>query len=83
MEKKNPVCVYAGRRMREIRKKNLLTQEDLAHLIKIDPANYGQIERGQRNISINMLAKIAYGLRCQPCELLPELDQVASIISEI
>jgi transcriptional regulator with XRE-family HTH domain len=48
-----------GKRIREIRTKKSISQEKLANMASIDRAFMGRVERGERNISILRLKKIA------------------------
>ncbi|EJQ42373.1 hypothetical protein IEE_03938 [Bacillus cereus BAG5X1-1] len=51
-----------GSRIREERLKLNLTQEILAEDIDISVSYMGQIERGERNLSLDTLVKLAYRL---------------------
>lgn len=51
-----------GRRIREERSKIGLTQEKLAEFAEISSAYMGRVERGERNITIKTLVKIANAL---------------------
>lgn len=48
-----------GRRIRDERKKRTYTQEQLAELVGVSDAYIGQIERGERNPTLETLIKIA------------------------
>jgi transcriptional regulator with XRE-family HTH domain len=52
-----------GRRVKELRKKNRLTQERLAEIAGIDVKYLGSIERGTENPTIAILEKLASALR--------------------
>ncbi|QOH34564.1 C.AhdI domain protein [Burkholderia cepacia] len=47
-----------------------ISQEALAHLANIDRSHMGKIERGERNVTLLNLLKIARALSCRPSELL-------------
>ena len=49
------------------------SQEEFADHINLDRSNYGAIERGERNISVYTLARIALGLKVEVGELFPPL----------
>lgn len=51
-----------GKRIREERSKIGLTQEKLAEFADISPAYMGRIERGERNITVKTLVRIANAL---------------------
>ena len=51
-----------GERIREIRKRRELTQEDVAKILDIDPKSFGRIERGEFSPSFDTLENIASAL---------------------
>ena len=51
-----------GRRVREIRKKRGLTQEQLAERASVDVKYLGNIERGHENPTVGILEKLAGAL---------------------
>ncbi|WP_459568058.1 helix-turn-helix domain-containing protein [Bradyrhizobium diazoefficiens] len=55
-------CVIVGRNVRKLRQQRGMTQEELAFEAKIDLTYVGGIERGKRNPSLLVLARIAEGL---------------------
>ncbi|MDF9612858.1 helix-turn-helix transcriptional regulator [Bacillus cereus] len=59
-----------GENIRFLRKKRGLTQEELAERINLQQAYIGGIERGERNISMLTLEKIAIGLKVSPDKIL-------------
>ncbi|OXI86459.1 transcriptional regulator [Burkholderia sp. AU33423] len=59
-----------GRSIRARRLELDITQEVLAHLANIDRSHMGKIERGERNVTLLNLFKIARALSCRPSELL-------------
>lgn len=48
-----------GNRLRQIRQNMGLSQEELAHLCNLDRSYVGGVERGERNISLVNIHKIA------------------------
>ncbi|MDP1861516.1 MAG: helix-turn-helix transcriptional regulator [Gemmatimonadaceae bacterium] len=58
-----------GRRLRELRTAAGLTQEKLAFRADLDRSYVGQVERGEVNVSIDNIAKLAHGLRVSPAAL--------------
>jgi ribosome-binding protein aMBF1 (putative translation factor) len=58
-----------GDRIRTIRKENGLTQEQLAEMAKVHYRYISDIERGERNISIETLEKVMDALKVLPNEL--------------
>ncbi|TAJ79639.1 MAG: XRE family transcriptional regulator [Sphingobium sp.] len=51
-----------------------LSQQDFAHEIEMDRTYYGGVERGERNVSIDNIERIATGLGISPHLLLLEPD---------
>ena len=51
-----------SKNIKELRLEKGISQEELSHLIQIDRKYDSLIERGDRNLSILMLKKIANGL---------------------
>ena len=59
-----------GKRVRELRKERGLSQVELAAKVGIDRSYMGFLERGERNPSLEVIAKIAEALSVTPDELL-------------
>ena len=59
-----------GFKIRTIREEKGLTQEKLAFLANLHRAYIGQIERGEKNIGLKNLEKIAKSLRMNVKDLL-------------
>ena len=67
-----------GKRIREKRKSLGWTQEELADNAGIDRSYVGGVERGERNITFNVLCQICKALRCDVAALtqgIPELPR--------
>jgi transcriptional regulator with XRE-family HTH domain len=64
--------VIFGRNVRRFRKQKGLTQEDLAFEAEIDLTYMGGIERGKRNPSLLVMARIAEALSVPLPKLLGE-----------
>jgi len=60
-----------GNKIRELRKKKKLTQEDLAYKSELDYSYMNQIENGKRNPSIEAVERIAKALGAQVKDLIP------------
>lgn len=65
-----------GIRIRTMRKKKLLSQDAFALQCGLDRSYMGRIERGEVNITVEKLYRIAIELECDPIELLPDVSQV-------
>lgn len=59
-----------GRSIRARRLELDISQEALANLADIDRSHMGKIERGERNVTLLNLVKIARALSCRPSDLL-------------
>lgn len=59
-----------GKKLKEIRKSENLTQEKLAELASIDRSYISDVERGVKNISLEKIGKLAEALDMQIWELL-------------
>lgn len=64
-----------GQNIRERRIYVGLSQDALAHACEIDRSYMGRIERGEVNLTIEKLYRIASQLKCQPHTLLPKLPR--------
>ncbi len=58
-----------GQSVRDIRVKKGLSQEGLAEMCELDRSYIGGVERGERNISLINIRRIADGLGISPREL--------------
>lgn len=58
-----------GQHVRQLRLERKLTQEDLAHLAGLHPTYVGGIERGERNLGLDNLFKLASAFSVHPSEL--------------
>lgn len=59
-----------GSRIREQRKALGFSQEEFAHIAGLDRSYMGAVERGERNLGIDNLHRIADALKCKASELL-------------
>jgi len=59
-----------GDRIRDLRIQADLSQEKLAFACDLDRTYIGSVERGERNISVLNLKKIAKALKVKPADLL-------------
>jgi transcriptional regulator with XRE-family HTH domain len=65
----SPLHKRFGQRIKELREKRGLTQEDLAFAIGVDRSYMGFIERGERNPTLDKIGKIAKALKVNIREL--------------
>ena len=79
MEKINEnMGILLGRRIRSLRTRRKLTQQELGEKADINYKFLGEVERGQQNPSFQILVKIAAGLNVE----LPELFRFEQEITD-
>ncbi|WP_340015782.1 helix-turn-helix transcriptional regulator [Paenibacillus sp. FSL K6-1318] len=66
------INLRVGKKIRLYRKAKKLTQEELGEQLRIDYSYLGRIERGEVNITIETLDKIANSLNITPSQLLED-----------
>ena len=64
-----PTLNAFGANARQLRLKRKLTQEQLAELSSLHPNYIGGIERGERNLSLVNIIRLARALQCQIADL--------------
>ena len=60
--RKNPSLVKLGLRLRKFREKAGISQEELAHRADLDRTYVGGVERGERNLGVLNLLRLAAAL---------------------
>lgn len=60
-----------------------ISQNELARLVGVSRGHFSQILNGQKGISQKTLARVAIALRCQPGELLPNVNADAPKIPHV
>jgi transcriptional regulator with XRE-family HTH domain len=75
MRKRSGELQELGRRIRAARIALGFSQEELAYESDIDRSYIGGVERGERNITFNVLCKIASALRCDVAALTKDLPR--------
>ncbi len=58
-----------GANVRRLRKARGLTQEALAHEVELGVSYLGQIERGERNPTLSVVARFAKALSTSPADM--------------
>jgi transcriptional regulator with XRE-family HTH domain len=69
---KGPLRDILAKNMRRLRASRGLTQEALAYDCGINRTYLSAVERAERNVSIDNIARIAKGLRIDPWKLLKD-----------
>ncbi|WP_454887831.1 helix-turn-helix domain-containing protein [Sphingomonas oryzagri] len=74
MKRTHPGCLRAivAANVRRLRKQLGVSQQEFAYDIEMDRTYFGGIERGERNVSIDNIERIAKGLRVSAHLLLLE-----------
>lgn len=72
--KKHPVAQIVGQNMRAVRHKTGLSQDDFADVLDMHRAQYSSIERGEKNITLTTLQRVAVGLGVPMASLLKGAD---------
>ena len=72
------VFVRFGRKLREVRLKVGVSQEKLADMASLHRTYVSSVERGNRNISILNIEKLAKALHVAMKELMPDEDRARS-----
>jgi transcriptional regulator with XRE-family HTH domain len=70
MGKRKDILVRFGERVRELRKEQGYSQENFAYACGLDRTYMGGIERGERNLAIRNIEKIADTLGISIAELM-------------
>ena len=71
---KNLLNIF-GKRVRELRLKELLSQEALAHKANLHRTYIGMIERGEKNITLLNIEKLAKALEVDITELFKNREE--------
>ena len=71
------IAKIVGRRIRQFRKQQGLSQEKLAELSCCHPTYIGQLERGEKNATLESIEKITVALNIPLSTLFEKLDDIA------
>ncbi len=67
------ILIEFGKKVREERRKRKLTQEQLAKIAGVHRTYVGMIERGEKNLTLTNIQRIAKGLNIKLSDLLEDL----------
>ena len=73
MPDSDPRAVF-GKHVRSLRLARQLSQEKLAELTDLHRNYIGGIERGERNVGLLNIVKLAHGLNVKPAKLLEKIQ---------
>ena len=76
MIRKQKSLELIGKKIRELRLKQGFSQEELADSAGVARAYMGRVERGEQNISIQNLIKIALALKLEVGDLIPPIKDL-------
>jgi len=65
-----------GKKIKLARVDKDMSQSDLSQAANIDSSHVGKIERGEINITVETLYRLAESLKCSPAVLLPDIEQI-------
>lgn len=74
MKHEDPLVRF-GHAVRAAREKKNISQEDLAAMAGLHRTYIGGVERGERNLGLRNVFRIAFALGCQPSGLLAATEQ--------
>lgn len=77
------ISTELGLRIRYYRKEKHMTQEKLAEICNLHPTYIGQLERGEKNATIESIYRIAKGLGISISELLENMEYLENNASNI
>jgi len=63
-----------GKRVKQLRQENELSQEALAHLADLDRTYIPSIEKGERNVSVEVIQKLSKAFKIKISELLKGIE---------
>lgn len=71
-QRQHPSLVALGQAVQRLRKEREISQEGLALLSGVDRSYMGRIERGDNNVAVLTLQRVAAALELTVCELMAE-----------
>ena len=77
------IATELGNRIRFYRKQRHLSQEALAELCNFHPTYIGQLERGEKNATLESVNKVSQGLGISINKLLVDIDMLDSASDNI
>ena len=81
MKSKHPNLVKIGALIRHVRECNGFSQDGFAGAAGLGRTYYGRVERGEQNISIQNLIRIAITLKVEVGEFIPSISTLRKTAS--
>jgi transcriptional regulator with XRE-family HTH domain len=76
MYTKHPYLVKIGKKIQALRKQRDLSQEEFAYQAGLARTYMGRVERGEQNLSLLNLIKIAMALHVEVSDIIPKMVQL-------
>ncbi len=67
------IKIQFGKRIKQLREERGLSQEGLAHLAELDRTYIPSIEKGERNVSIEVIQKLSVAFKIEISSLLKDI----------
>ncbi len=68
------ICRELGTSVKHLRQVQGITQEELAYRAGLHRTYIGCVERGEKNVGVATIFKVAHGLGIEPWELFKEIE---------
>lgn len=76
MRQTNELLIEMGKKIRHLRKTKGFSQEAFALYVGLDRSYFGSIERGERNVPILNVVRIAKALGVEVSEIIPSIAEL-------
>ncbi len=76
----NPFFVAVGERVKAIRLESGLSREEAAGRMQLNPFFLARVERGEQNLSLMTIGRIALGLECPVTRLFDGIEPDSSLL---
>jgi len=74
VQKRGDIRLKFGERVRQLRLEMEMSQEEFAAKVEIHRTYIGGIERGERNPTLTMIARLAVALKVRPADLMRDTE---------
>ena len=83
MNKRHPNLIKIGKLIREARELQGYSQDGFSGVAGLGRTYYGRVERGEQNVSIQNLIRIAITLKVEVGDLLPPICTLKKTVSRV